>query len=142
MSRPTTKAEGRSLRIPFFLLISALPFSAANAESAAPEIVQVDEVTFHGDVKRVTMGSDTGRYVLFCNLKAAGCGAGAPQMRYYLFTANTRLQMPGAKQPIDLEFVQDWTVSYPNGKNIGLVPVTGSLPSSLGMFVLESWSKR
>jgi hypothetical protein len=53
--------------------------------------------------------------------------------------------MPGAKRPIDLKFVQDWTVNYPNGENIGLVAVSSG-PSSgpsdaLGMFMLESWSK-
>jgi hypothetical protein len=123
-------------------LLLVLLFSSTHAESAAPEIVWVDKVTVDGDVKHVAMESDAGRYVLFCNLKASGCITPAPQGRYYLFTKGTLWQMPGAKQPIGLSFVQDWTVNYPNGENIGLVPVNSGPPDSLGMFVLESWSKR
>jgi hypothetical protein len=123
-------------------LLLALPFSTTHAENAAPETVQVNKVTVDGDVKRVTMESDTGCYVLSCNLKASGCITPAPQGRYYLFTKSTLWQMPGAMQPIDLKFVQDWTVSYPNGENVGLVPVNSGTPDSLGMFMLQSWSKR
>lgn len=103
-------------------LILMLPFQPTHAQGAAPEIVQGNRVTVDGDVKRVTMESDTGRYVLSCNLKAAGCITPAPQGRYYLFTKSTQWQMPGAKQLIDLNFVQDWTVSYPNGKILALFP--------------------
>ncbi len=123
-------------------LLLVLPFSTTHAEGAAPETVQVTKVTVDGDVKRVTMESDTGRYVLSCNLKASGCITPVPQGRYYLFTKSTLWQMPGAKQPIDLKFVQDWTVRYPNGENLGLVPVNSGQPDSLGMFMLESWSRR
>lgn len=123
-------------------LLLVLPFGMASAERAAPEIVRVDGVTVDGVVKHVTMESDTGHYVLFCNLKARGCITPTRQGRYYLFTKNTLWQMPDARQPIDLKFVQNWTVSYPNGENIGLVPVDSGPPDSLGLFVLESWSKR
>jgi hypothetical protein len=68
--------------------------------------------------------------MLSCNVKADGCITPEPQGRYYLFTKRTLWQMPGAKQPIDLKFVQDWTVSYPNGENVGLVPVNGGPPNS------------
>lgn len=90
------------------------------------------------------MESDTGHYVLFCNRKADGCITPAPEGRYYLFTKSTRWQMPGAKHPIDLQFVQDWTVSYPHGENVGLVAVddTSNSSEALGMFLLDSWSKR
>jgi len=123
-------------------LLMVLPLGTTRAENAAPEIVLVDKVTIDGDEKRVTMEGDTGHYVLFCTFKAPGCITPKPQVRYYLFTNGTLWQMPGAKQPIDLKFVQDWTASYPNGENIGLVPVNSGPPDSLGMFVLESWSKR
>ena len=129
-------------RYRLLLLFLLLPFSTTRAESVAPEIVRVDKVTVGDVVKHVTMESDTGQYVLFCNLKAGGCITPAPQGRYYLFTKRTLWLMPGAKQPIDLKFVQDWTVHYSYGENIGLVPVDIGPPDSLGLFVLESWSKR
>lgn len=123
-------------------LLSVLAFSTTHAEGSAPEIVQASRVTVDGDSKLITMESDTGRYVLSCNLNANGCITPAPQRRYYLVTKMTRWKMPGAARPIDLQFVQDWTGSYRNGENIGLVPVNSGPPDSLGMFVLESWSKR
>jgi hypothetical protein len=128
-------------------LLLVLPFSTTHAEGVAPEIVWVDKVTVTGDVKRVTMESDTGLYVLDCNLKASGCITPAPQVRYYLFSKSTWWQMPGAKHPIDLKFVQDWTANYPDGENIGLVPANSPpdlppTPEPFGMFILESWSKR
>ena len=46
-------------------------------------------------MKRVTMESDTGHYVLSCNLKASGCTTPAPQGHYYLFTKSTLWRMPG-----------------------------------------------
>jgi hypothetical protein len=48
--------------------------------------------------------------------------------------------LPGAKDAIDLAWIQDWTVSYPNQEeNIALVPDDGS-PGGLGMYWLVSWN--
>jgi hypothetical protein len=44
--------------------------------------------------------------------------------------------MPGAKDFITLAFVQDWTVKYNEGINIGLVP--DEAKGDLGMFLLDS----
>ena len=124
------------------LLLLMLPFQVAHAQDAAPEIVQGKRVEVFRDVKHVTMENDAGRYDLACNLKVAGCIPPAPQQRYYLITKSTQWQMPGAKAPIDLKSVQGWTTNYPNGENIGLVPVNSGPPDSFGMFVLGYWSKR
>jgi hypothetical protein len=43
--------------------------------------------------------------------------------------------MPGATAFITLAFVQDWTVKYNEGENIGLVPEKGS--GDFGMFLLD-----
>jgi len=50
--------------------------------------------------------------------------------------------MPGAKDFITLAFVQDWTVSYNQGENIGLVPqeADGAGPEGMGMYTLDSWT--
>jgi hypothetical protein len=135
------KLGGMSKPIYLLLLVSAAVSISARVESAAPEIVWAVSVTIDSRGKRVTMESDTGRYVLACNPKADGCITPVPKGRYYLFTKDTLWQMPGAKQPINLEWLQDWMVRYPDAENIGLVPVDGGLPS-FGMFVLETWSKR
>ena len=45
-------------------------------------------------------------------------------MYYLLFRANTKWVVKGAKAPVtmDLAFVQDFTVSYNDSENIGLLP--------------------
>jgi hypothetical protein len=42
-----------------------------------------------------------------------------------------------AKDVITLAFVQDWTVKYNKGENIGLVPEESGGPDKLGMFLLD-----
>ena len=42
-----------------------------------------------------------------------------------------------AKTFITLAFVQDWTVKYNEGGNIGLVPEESGGPDKLGMYVLD-----
>src|SRR5262249_14973964 len=51
------------------------------------------------------------------------------------FDARTRWKMPGAKDFITLTFVQDWTVKYNEGENIGLVPEDAN--GDLGIFLLD-----
>jgi hypothetical protein len=45
--------------------------------------------------------------------------------------------MPGAKDFITLAFIQDWTVKYYEGENIGLVPQDPSTKGGFGMFLLD-----
>lgn len=45
--------------------------------------------------------------------------------------------MPGAKTYLTLSIIQDWTVKYNSGENIGLVP-QGNTKGGLGMFLLDS----
>jgi hypothetical protein len=47
---------------------------------------------------------------------------------------------PGAKDFLTLKFMQDWTVTYNQGKNIGLIaedPSTRSTGPGIGMFILD-----
>jgi hypothetical protein len=43
--------------------------------------------------------------------------------------------MPGAKEFLTLTGVQDWTIKYNQGENIGLVPEDAK--GNLGMFLLD-----
>jgi len=45
--------------------------------------------------------------------------------------------MPGAKDFLTLKFMQDWTVTYNQGKNIGLIAEGPSTGSGIGMFILD-----
>ena len=73
-------------------------------------------------MKIVTVGNAQRHYSLFCNVTAAGCITPERGKNYLLFDGKTRWKMPGAKDFIDLAFVQDWTVKYNQGENIGLIP--------------------
>src|SRR5262249_10265916 len=79
--------------------------------------------------------NSTNHYFLFCNMKAAGCIKPEENKNYLLFNSNTRWKMPDAKDFITLAFVQDWTVKYNQGENIGLVPQDAK--GDMGMFILE-----
>ena len=115
------------------LLLHSVAASAQNL--VPPEVVRFENVHVDGDVKTVTVGNANGHYSLFCNVKADGCITPERGKNYLLFDANTRWKMPGAKDFITLAFVQDWTVKYNEGENIGLVPEQGG--GDLGMFLLD-----
>ena len=83
----------------------------------------------------VYVGNSTNHYFLYCSMKAAGCMEPEENKNYLLFNSNTRWKMPGAKDFITLAFVQDWTVKYNQGENIGLVPQDAS--GDMGMFILD-----
>ena len=103
-----------------------------------PEIVHFETVRVDGDVKIVTVGNSNRHYSLYCNVKTDGCITPEPNKNYLLFNKNTRWKMPGAKDLITLAFVQDWTVKYNEGENIGLVSEQGSGPNQFGMFLLDT----
>jgi hypothetical protein len=113
-----------------------MALGAASAQDiVAPEVVRLENVRVDGDMKIVTMGNAKKHYSLFCNVKADGCITPERNKNYLLFNKDTRWKMPGAKDFITLSFVQDWTVKYNEGENIGLVSEDGN--GGLGMFLLD-----
>jgi hypothetical protein len=107
--------------LPSLMLLSATAASAQNL--VAPEVVQLENLQVEGDMQTVYVGNANNHYLLYCNIKApAGCITPEENKNYLLFNANTRWKMPGAKDFLTLAFIQDWTIKYNQGENIGLVP--------------------
>jgi hypothetical protein len=121
--------------IPLTVLLLLHPVVAGAQNLAPPEVVRSEIVHVDGDEKTVTVGNAQRHYSLFCNVKTAGCITPGPGKNYLLFDAKTRWKMPGAKDFITLAFVQDWTVKYNQGENIGLVPEDAK--GDLGIFLLD-----
>jgi hypothetical protein len=62
---------------------------------------------------------------------------------YLLFRANTKWLVKGAKEPITLSFMQDYTVSYNNSENIGLIKAKErSFEEPPGVYWLLSWKAK
>jgi hypothetical protein len=118
------------------VLLLLHPVVAGAQNLVRPEVVRFENVRVDGDIKIVIVGNAQRHYSLFCNVETAGCITPERGKNYLLFDANTRWKMPGATSFITLAFVQDWTVKYNKGENIGLVPedVKGG---DLGMFLLD-----
>lgn len=59
-----------------------------------------------------------------------------------LFRGNARWTVKGAKEPIDLKFMQDWSVSYDHHENVGLVAARKSddEDADFGVYWLLSWT--
>jgi hypothetical protein len=123
--------------LPAFLLL-LVPVAASSQNIVPPEVVQFENVHVDDDVKTAAVGNTSRHYSLFCNVKAAGCITPERNKNYLLFNKNTRWKMPDAKDFITLAFVQDWTVTYKQGENIGLVPEQPGGPDTLGMFMLDT----
>jgi hypothetical protein len=124
--------------LPSTVSSQSYPSASSTHDIVPPEIVQSRNVHVDGDVKTVTVGNANRHYSLSCNVKAAGCITPEPNKNYLLFNKGTRWKMPGAKDFISLAFVQDWTVKYNEGENIGLVPEQGGSPDELGLFLLDT----
>jgi hypothetical protein len=120
-------------------LCAALGLARAQ-DIVPPEIVRFENVRVDGDVKTVTMGNAKGHYSLSCNVKADGCITPKPNKNYLLVNKDTRWKIPGARDFITLASVQNWTVKYNKGINIGLVPEQKGGPDKLGMFLLDTTS--
>src|SRR5262249_54949616 len=101
---------------------SLYPVTAGAQDLVRPEVVRLESVRVEDDVKTVTVGNANRHYSLFCNVKADGCITPERGKNYLLFNANTRWKMPGAKDFLTLAVMQDWTVKYNQGENIGLIP--------------------
>jgi hypothetical protein len=108
--------------VPLALLLLLHPVVAGAQTLVPPEVVRSENVRIDGDMKIRTVGNAQRHYTLFCNVKVAGCTTPERGKNYLLFDTSTRWKMPGAKDFITLAFVQDWTVKYNEGENIGLVP--------------------
>jgi hypothetical protein len=124
------------MRIVLLALAVMLSGHVARAQDVVrPEIVRLWNMQVKGDLRSVYLGNDNNRYVLFCNVKTDGCIKPEEKKNYLLFNANTRWKMPGAKDFLTLTFMQEWTVKYNQGENVGLISEDGS--SGIGVFVLD-----
>ena len=118
-----------------------LPKDEQGNELPIPEIVRSQQVqNDNRGIKIVTLGNTNGDYVLSCNTKADNCLTPTPGKDYYVFTKMTKWKFPGATKYVTLAWFQDWTVSYPNGENVALVPSDGGQPDEVGMYWLSSWA--
>jgi hypothetical protein len=128
------KIVRRFVALMLFVLGSVTATSAQNL--VPPEVVQVEMVQVEGDMRTVYVGNANNQYLLYCNTKASGgCITPEENQNYLLFNANTRWKMPGAKDFITLAFIQDWTIKYNQGENVGLVAENGKV--DLGLFVRD-----
>jgi hypothetical protein len=111
-----------------------------------PEVVQPKSVQTVDRTLRVTVGNTAGDYVLVCNLDAntevgpKSCSAPNPQRNYLLFRGNTKWLVKGAQDPIDLQFMQNYSVRYNDAENIGLLPAKASKEEYFRVFWLLSWT--
>ena len=120
-----------------FLALPLLFYAfAANAEDklVPPETVRFENVQIDGDMRTVYVGNNKKHFVLYCSIKADGCFTPKENKDYWLFDAHTRWKMPGATKPIGLDFLQDWTVKYNKGENIGLISKDAD---DIGVFLLD-----
>lgn len=103
-----------------------------------PETVRLENVQNDGDMRTVYVGNSKKHFVLYCNTKAAGCFTPKENKDYWLFDARTRWKMPGATNVIGLNVLQDYTVKYNTGENIGLISKDADADDgSIGMFLLD-----
>src|SRR5690348_2430169 len=119
-----TVIAGRAFTVKIILLagLTFLFATAANAQSPVPpEVVQLENVQTEGEMRTVYVGNANNHYLLYCDSKAAGCITPEENKDYLMFNANTRWKMPGATQFLTLAFMQDYTVKYNQGENIGLI---------------------
>jgi hypothetical protein len=118
------------------VVLCCTAMGAASAQDVVPpEVVRFENVRVNGDMKIVTVGNAKRHYSLYCNVNTDGCITPKADKNYLLLDKNTRWKMPGATDFLTLEFVQDWTVKYNEGENIGLVPEDTN--GDLGMFLLD-----
>ncbi len=113
-----------------------------------PEVVQLESVKTIQGTLHVTVGNVVGDYALVCRLDANGevgvqsCLAPRPQRNYLLFRKNTKWLIKGAKEPMNLEFMQNFSVTYKDAENIGLLPAKNSEGEHFRLFWLSSWTAK
>jgi len=119
-------------------------------DAPEPEVVQLKKIEAVDNEKHVTVENAAGEYVLVC-VEAANdtekhviqsCLSPRPQQNYLLFRQKTKWLAKGAKAPIDLAFMQDWSVTYNRGENIGLMSAKNVPGEEFGVYWLLSWKKK
>ena len=136
------------------LLAHSVDDGSAVPDAPEPEVVQLRNIETVGGEKHVTVGNVAGDYVLVCNEAAnekdkhpiPSCISPRPQTNYLLFRGNTKWLTQGATKKsvaMDLAFMQDFTVSYNDSENIGLLP-TGDHKADdpWGVYWLRSWTAK
>ena len=115
-----------------------------------PEVAQLKKIETTDGEKHVTVQNVAGEYVLVC-VEAANdkekhpiqsCLSPRPQQNYLLFRENTKWLVNGAKNPINLAFMQDWSVTYNRGENIGLMAAKKTDAEEFGVYWLLSWTEK
>ena len=101
-----------------------------------PEVVRSEEMQIDGGIKRITVSNTNNRYHLICNATTDSCRTPVPDKDYLVFSMATRWRMPGAKEPLTLKFLQDFSVIYNGQDNIALVPSDPDEFNSFGIYVL------
>ncbi|WP_316204518.1 hypothetical protein [Bradyrhizobium sp. SZCCHNS3051] len=120
----------------FAILILCLLCAEANAQTIPPEVVRLELLVEENGMRTAYMGNGSKHYLLYCNTKAdAGCIIPEENKDYLLFDAKTRWKMPGAKDFLTLAFIQNWTVTYSQGENVGLVAQDNK--GGLGLFIRD-----
>ena len=113
-----------------------------------PEVVQLIKAEMVDEMIHATVGNIAGEYVLVCNPDAnkesgvQSCLVPLPQRDYLLFRGNAKWLIKGATQPMGLSFMQDFSVSYNKGENIGLLPATNTDGDSFRVYWLLSWTTK
>jgi len=121
---------------------SPAPASAATEGSLVPPVTVRAEkvVNVRGGVKNVTVSNAEGRYALACNTSQDSCVTPSPGKDYLLFTKDTHWKFPGTEGYVDLNWLQEWSGTYKNEENIGLIPADKTR-WPVGMYWLVSWEK-
>lgn len=130
--------EDLALKIAMLASLMLWSVTAASAQNLVPpEVVQLEMMQVEGGMRTVYVGNANNHYLLYCNTEASGgCITPEENQNYLLFNANTRWKMPGAKDFLTLAFIQELTIKYNHGKNVGLVAEDGK-GEDLGLFVLD-----
>ena len=111
-----------------------------------PEVVRLRRVATVDGLLHVTVGNVSGDYLLACIPDAnkghgiQSCRAPLPQGDYLLFRKDTKWLVSGAKEPMSLAFMQEFSVTYSAGENIGLLSAHTSEEGGFRMYWLLSWS--
>lgn len=115
-------------------------------DAPEPEVVQLIKVETVDGMMHATVGNVAGEYVIVCNPDAnkesgvQSCLAPRPQRDYLLFRRDTKWLIKGAEQPLSLSFMQDFSVTYNKGENIGLLRARDTDGESFRVYWLLSWT--
>jgi len=113
-------------------------------DTVPPQTVRLEKVENIRGVKTLTVSNTEGRYLLSCDVDQPTCLTPTPGKDYWLFNKSTKVKFPGATEYVTLKWLQDWTISYTNEENIGLIPAEGAKGGpdlSFGIYRLRSWEK-